>query len=351
MTRNYSRAVWFWLGVFIFFVTFVYLLRSILLPFVAGIIIGYLFDPLADRLEKLKLNRSAATSIVLLGVVLIIIPAFLAVAHIADSQIRAFIAAAPKYIASVNHKLSPLISSLQESFPSLSKEGVMQYLQDNISNGFKIFVRILQKLLTGGYALFNIVSLLLITPVVAFYMLRDWDKFITHTDDLLPKSHKKEIRTQAKAIDRILSAFIRGQVAVCLTLGTFYAVGLSLIGLDLGLMVGMIAGVISFIPYVGSITGFALSMMIAFAQFDSIYPIIAVIGVFVCGQILEGYFLTPKLVGDSVGLHPVWVMFALLSGGALLGFLGLMIAVPLAAVIGVLMRYFIDKYKHSAIYK
>ena len=182
-------------------------------------------------------------------------------------------------------------------------------------------------------------------------MLRDWNKFINKVDDLLPQKSKKSIETQAKEIDKILAGFIRGQLSVCVLLGSFYAAGLYFVGLDLGVLVGFIAGIISFIPYVGTITGFVLSMGIAFAQFDDAYNILQVVAVFGVGQFLEGNFLTPKLVGESVGLHPVWVMFALLAGGVLLGFLGLMIAVPLAAVIGVLVRHAIINYKDSDLYK
>jgi predicted PurR-regulated permease PerM len=182
-------------------------------------------------------------------------------------------------------------------------------------------------------------------------MLRDWNAFTKKVDSLLPKAYKKEIRTQAKEIDKIISSFIRGQLSVCVLLGTFYGIGLSFVGLELGLLVGFIAGIISFIPYVGSIVGFITAMAIAFAQFSDWMPIAQVVGVFAVGQFLEGNFLTPKLVGDSIGLHPVWVMFALLAGGVLLGFLGLMIAVPMAAVIGVLTRFAISKYKQSSLYK
>ena len=205
--------------------------------------------------------------------------------------------------------------------------------------------------ITGGFALVNILSLLLITPIVAFYMLRDWDKFIAQVDSLLPKKSKKSIEKQAKEIDNILSSFIRGQFSVCVLLGSFYAIGLYIVGLDLGVLVGFLAGIISFIPYVGSITGFLISILIAFAQFDSLMPILQVVGVFAVGQFIEGNFLTPNLVGDSVGLHPVWIMFALLTGGVLLGFLGLMIAVPVAAIIGVLTRHAIENYKESSLYK
>ena len=351
MTRTENKNWIFWLVLFCFFALSVYVLRSVLLPFVVGIIIGYLLDPLATRFQKLKLGRTAATCLVLLLVAIILIPALIALAGMIDEQLADFIAAVPRYMASLTKKLEPIIVNLQDNIPGLSREKIHEYLQGNISNGLKLLGTVLRKLITSGYALFNILSLLLITPVVAFYMLRDWDSFVKKVDGLLPKAYKKEIETQARAIDKIISSFIRGQLSVCILLGSFYAIGLTLIGLDLGMLVGFIAGVISFIPYVGSIVGFVTAMAIAFAQFDSWMPIAQVIGVFAVGQFLEGNFLTPKLVGDSIGLHPVWVMFALLAGGVLLGFLGLMIAVPLAAVIGVLVRFAIGKYKKSSLYR
>jgi len=341
----------FWLVIFTVLILLTYLLRSILLPFALGGLVGYLFNPLVDKFTKLKINRTASSCLVMLLIIIIALPTFFALCYFAEAQIKTFATSAPHYISSLTAKISPLITTLQENFPSLSKETLMEYLQNNLSQTTKFIGKILQKIISGSFAFFNIISLLLITPIVAFYMLRDWPSFIHHMDDLTPKSARKDVREQAKAIDRIISSFIRGQISVCLILGAFYAVGLSIIGLDLGLLVGLIAGIISFIPYVGSITGFVLSIALAFAQFDSITPIIAVVAVFAVGQFLEGNFLTPKLVGDSIGLHPLWVMFALLAGGVLLGFLGLMIAVPLAAVIGVLTRYAITKYKKSSIYK
>ena len=181
-------------------------------------------------------------------------------------------------------------------------------------------------------------------------MAKDANDYDQKERSLLPRKSKKSIEQQAREIDRTLAGFIRGQLSVCVILGSFYAVGLHLAGLDLGLLVGFLAGIISFIPYVGTISGFIISMALAFAQFDSLMPIISVAAVFMVGQFLEGNFLTPKLVGDNVGLHPVWVMFALLAGGVLLGFLGLMIAVPVAAIIGVLIRHAIMNYKKSSLY-
>lgn len=351
MSKTDNKNWIFWLTILAIFCFLVYVLRSVLLPFVVGIIIGYLLDPLASRFEKLKMSRTSATCLVLFLVAIILVPAIFAIAGVIDEQLADFINAVPSYMSSLSKKIEPIIANLQDNFPALSRDKIREYLQGNMTNGLKLLGSVLRKLITSSYALFNIISLLLITPIVAFYMLRDWNDFIKKVDTLLPKAHKKEIRTQAKAIDNIISSFIRGQLSVCVLLGSFYAIGLTFVGLDLGMLVGFIAGIISFIPYVGSIVGFITAMGIAFAQFDTWLPIAQVVGVFAVGQFLEGNFLTPKLVGDSIGLHPVWVMFALLAGGVMLGFLGLMMAVPLAAVIGVLVRFGISKYKQSSLYK
>ena len=330
----------FWLALFAFFCAFVYILRSVLLPFVAGIIIGYLLDPLVDKFTRLKIGRTWSTVLVLVLVVLIIVPAFVLLVNVIDSQLSVFISVIPNYVSSLLKKAEPLLIA----------DKIRSYMHDNMANNLKILGKILRSVISGGMAIVNLISLLLITPVVAFYMLRDWDKFIAKVRSLLPRKSKKSIEQQAREIDRTLAGFIRGQLSVCVILGSFYAVGLHLAGLDLGLLVGFLAGIISFIPYVGTISGFIISMALAFAQFDSLMPIISVAAVFMVGQFLEGNFLTPKLVGDNVGLHPVWVMFALLAGGVLLGFLGLMIAVPVAAIIGVLIRHAIMNYKKSSLY-
>ena len=340
----------FWLALVAFFCAFVYILRSVLLPFVAGIIIGYLLDPLGDKFTRLKIGRTWSTVLVLVLVVLIIVPAFVLLVNVIDSQLSVFISVIPNYVSSLLKKAEPLLIDLKDMFPALDADKIRSYMHDNMANNLKILGKILRSVISGGMAIVNLISLLLITPVVAFYMLRDWDKFIAKVRSLLPRKSKKSIEQQAREIDRTLAGFIRGQLSVCVILGSFYAVGLHLAGLDLGLLVGFLAGIISFIPYVGTISGFIISMALAFAQFDSLMPIISVAAVFMVGQFLEGNFLTPKLVGDNVGLHPVWVMFALLAGGVLLGFLGLMIAVPVAAIIGVLIRHAIMNYKKSSLY-
>ncbi|MGN0914068.1 MAG: AI-2E family transporter [Alphaproteobacteria bacterium] len=348
--KKANRNWVFWLTLFVLFCASVYILRSVLLPFVAGIIIGYLLDPLTSKFTKLGLNRTLATFLVLFLVIITLVPALIILFGVIDEQLGRFIAVVPQYIGSLIQKIEPLIIELQDRFPNLEPDKIKDYLRNNATNGLKLVGSVFRSVITGGFAFFNLLSLLLITPVVTFYMLRDWDKFIAKVDSLLPRSSKASIRQQAREIDRTLSGFIRGQFSVCVLLGTYYSLGLYFVGLELGVLVGFIAGLISFIPYVGSIVGFVVSLGIAFAQFDSLMPIIQVVIVFITGQFLEGNFLTPKLVGENVGLHPVWVMFALLAGGVLLGFLGLMIAVPVAAIIGVLIRHAIENYKKSSLY-
>lgn len=346
--KNTNFAVW--LLVLAVFCALFCALRSILLPFVAGIVLGYLFDPLALRFEKMGISRTWATILVFLIVILIMTPLLVLLIGVMNNQLSILISSVPAYAASLSKKAAPLLEYLQTYFPDLDAEGIKKTLSENTAHTLKLGGKLLQSVFENSMAIVNVLSLLLIAPIVAFYMLRDWNVLAQKTKDLLPRKHKKEIEKILKKIDAALSGFIRGQLSVCIILGVYYALSLKLVGLDLGLLVGFIAGLISFIPYVGSITGFVLSMILAFSEFNDTAHIAAVIVVFLLGQFIEGNFLTPKLVGDKVGLHPVWVMFALLAGGALMGFLGLMIAVPVAAVIGILLREGIQKYKKSNLY-
>jgi len=340
----------FWLVLFTLFCCFVYILRSVLLPFVAGIIIGYLLDPLATRFQKLGMNRTWATVAVMVIVILIIVPTAVLLINLIDEQLSIFIKVVPDYVTGFLKKVEPFLADLESRFPGMDVKRLQGNMRSGLSNNLEIFGKITRSLINSGMAIINLISLLLITPVVAFYMLRDWNTFVAKVRSLLPRRSKHSIEIQAREIDRTLSGFIRGQVSVCFILGSFYGICLHLAGLDLGLMVGFLSGLISFIPYVGSISGFVISILLALAQFDSLLPVVNVVVIFLVGQFMEGNFLTPKLVGENVGLHPVWVMFALLAGGVLLGFLGLMIAVPVAAVIGVLIRHAIINYKKSNLY-
>ena len=339
-----------WFIVFFVFFYLLYVLRSVLMPFVAGILLAYLLDPMVDKLEKLKLSRLQATLTVCFLTILIILPALCLLLGMIENQISLLIQTTPKYLSLIMEKVHPTLSTLNERFPELKSANLEELIKNNIGNSMKFVGKVLKALISNGFALINLISLLLIMPIVTFYMLRDWDNFVKKFEDLLPKKSRKNIMATFKDIDKIIAGFIRGQLSVCLILGIFYSIGLKLVGLELGLLVGFIAGIISFIPYVGSITGFVIGCILAFAQYGDFAHVFYVIAVFMIGQFIEGNFLTPKLVGESVGLHPVWVMFALLAGGVLLGFLGLMLAVPLAAIIGVLVRQTIKRYKLSSLY-
>lgn len=328
-----------------------YVLRSVLLPFVVGILVAYFLDPLVNKLTKCsKMSRSWVAVFLLLLFLLILLPLLVLAGSMAFSQISEFAENLPNYMQTFKEKLFEFFVAVQNYFPALSWEKADEFWRGNAGESLKPFIKIVQKIISNGFAFINVISLLLISPIVAFYMLRDWHDFTRKIYDLVPKKHKKTVTDGIKQIDRIISGYLRGQFMVCVALGTFYSCGLWAVNLNLGILIGFLAGLISFIPYVGSISGFLMAMILVITQYGTWPKIAEVILVFVVGQFIEGNFLTPKLVGENIGLHPVWVMFALLSGGVLLGILGMIIAVPVAACIGVFLRFLIDNYKKSALY-
>jgi predicted PurR-regulated permease PerM len=246
---------------------------------------------------------------------------------------------------------SDVITHLQQK---LGPEYVDQRLRDLVSSQagamLSFLAAALSRIVGGGFALFSVLSLVVVTPIVAFYLLRDWPRIVARVDSWLPRRYAAVLREQAREVDRILSAWLRGQALCCLTLALFYAAALTLVGLDLGLIVGLMAGILSFIPYVGTITGGVSSIGLAFAQFPNWHGVALVAGVFVLGQLLEGYVIYPRFLGDRVELHAVWVIFALFAGGAAFGFVGVLLAVPVTAAIGVLCRYWLRRYLSSPLY-
>lgn len=327
-----------------------YVLRSVLLPFVVGIVLAYFLDPLVNRLTNSgKISRTAGTCIVLVLFLLILLPILFLLGTAAVSQVSDFLVHLPEYIENFGAKIKIWVAQLQAYLPLPAFDNKEDMLR-NFGESAKPLAKIAQKIISNGFALVNVISLLLISPIVAFYMLRDWHGFTGKIFDLVPKKHKKNVKDAVKAVDRIISGYLRGQALVCVILGTFYSVGLWLVDLHLGILVGFIAGLISFIPYVGSISGFLMAIVLVVTQYGTLPKILEVVAVFLIGQFIEGNFLTPKLVGENIGLHPVWVMFALLAGGVLLGLLGMIIAVPVAAIIGVWLSYMIKHYKKSPIY-
>ena len=345
-----QRQVVFWLAALVVFILLLWLLSPILLPFIAGLAIAYLLTPLTDRLERMGLHRVAAALIIITLVVLAIILAILLVAPILGGQLSSFIDNIPGYVA----KLRSLVT--ESSNPWVQKivgSGIAsdKAIGDLVTQGAGYLTTLLKSLWSGGSALISLFSLIVVTPVVAFYLIYDWHKMIGAADSWIPVHQRDTVRELARQTDAAIAGFVRGQSAVCLILGTFYAVGLSFAGLNFALLIGLISGLITFIPYVGSMTGLILALAVAVAQFWPQYtPILIVLGIFLLGQFLEGNVLSPKLVGDSVGLHPVWLMFALLAFGYLFGFVGLLVAVPLAATIGVLCRFALRRYLESSLY-
>ena len=348
MTLATQAKIW---GVaLVVFVALLVLLKGILLPFVAGMAIAYLLDPVCDRLEAMGTSRTLATSIVTAIFAVVVILLLLLIVPLAIQQTVEFLSTLPDFIARTHDRLMPFLMRLQQQFDLPDAVELNEIARTRLGSALTWLVDLLQGVVGQGLALANLLSLIFITPVVTFYLLRDWDRLIARVDDLLPRDHATVIRAQASLANQSLAGFARGQSMVCLILGLFYAVALTIVGLPFGAVVGLVAGLLTFIPYVGCLTGFVVSMAIAVGQFDNWWSIALVAIIFVVGQVLEGNFLTPKLVGDRVGLHPVWIIFALLAGGALFGFVGLLLAVPVAALIGVLVRFSIAQYRASKLY-
>ncbi len=346
----FQRQLMFWLGALVVVVLALWLLSEILLPFVAGLAIAYLLTPLTDRLERLGVNRLAAALLIITLVVLFLVYLILLVAPILGGQLSSFIESVPGNVTKLQALLSdpsrPWIQKLLGAGFSADKS-----IGDLVTQGVGWLTAFIRSLWSGGRALVSVFSLVVVTPVVAFYLIYDWHRMIRTVDGWVPRQHRETVRGLAREVDAAISGFVRGQTAVCLILGSFYAAALTLSGLNFGLLIGLISGLITFVPYVGSMTGLVLSLGVAVAQFWPNYAsILIVLGIFLVGQFFEGNVLSPKLVGESVGLHPVWVIFALLAFGYLFGFVGLLVAVPLAATIGVLCRFALRRYLQSSFY-
>ncbi|MGJ8621532.1 MAG: AI-2E family transporter [Yoonia sp.] len=343
------------------FLLALWFLGDVILPFVLGGAIAYCLDPVADRLQRAGLSRMASVAVITLITVLVFVLLILLVIPTLVQQTSSLINTAPELF-------DRLRNGLTERFPQLMDRESVAY-QQLLTIGEMIQSKggeLVNGILTSALGLINMLVLLVVVPVVAVYMLLDWDNMTAKIDELLPRDHADTVRMLARDIDATLASFIRGQGLVCLILGTYYAVALMLAGLNFGLIVGFIAGLITFIPYVGALVGGVLAIGLALFQFWGAVEVvdgdaisyatnwlrIAIVGgIFVLGQFLEGNILTPKLVGGSVGLHPVWLLFALSVFGSLFGFVGMLVAVPIAAMIGVLARWGVGQYKHSLLYR
>ncbi len=348
MTARNQALVW--IGVLAALAAALTLTGGILLPFVAGMAVAYFLDPFADRLEAWGTSRTVATIIITLIFFALLILALVLLVPLLQGQVLSFVEKLPQLVNSFLASIAPL----QERVEGLISSDRLEQLRDAAQSSAGTLIAwaggLLARIWQGGVAFFNLLSLVVITPIVSFYLLRDWDRIVERVDGWLPRRHAPAIREILADIDTTVAGFVRRQGTVCLFLAVFYGVGLTIVGLDFGLTIGLATGLISFVPYFGMLVGMGVAFGVAFAQFTEVLPFVFVFAVFMAGQAVESMFLTPKLVGDRVGLHPVWVIFALLAGGAIFGFTGVLLAVPAAATIGVLIRFFLRRYLESPLY-
>lgn len=345
-----NRQTWLWIGFSIVSVGILYLLQGILMPFLTGLLVAYAMSPAVRRFEKWGLSRTLGTSLMILSFFLLIgLLLFIAIPFI-QTELLHFASRVPQYGERIMTGLKPFLDEAALYIEPTDIERLRNlgstYLVDVITWGLKLLAGIL----TGSLALANLISLIVITPVVAFYFLRDWDKIIQKIDDWLPRPYEPTLKRLFIEINVSIGGFAKGQALVCLSVALYYSIGLTLANLDFSVVVGMIIGVLAFIPYVGAIMGLLLSTGIALAQFTEWSSVGIVMGIFAIGQTLEGYLLIPYFVGDRIKIHPVWVIFALLAGGVLYGFVGILFALPAAAAIAVLVRYGLEVYLKSPYY-
>jgi predicted PurR-regulated permease PerM len=349
---TFQRQVIFWVVAFLALILVLWLLSPILLPFIAGLVLAYFLDPVADALERLGLPRVAATTVILLFSILLLVLIGLLVVPILGDQIVKFAGDLPSLMQSLLARFNDVAPQWMKDAITKSGTDIQGSISDITGEAAGWTATLLASVWSGGMALVNILSLMVVTPIVAFYLLADWDRLVAKMDSWLPRDHAEAIRAIFSDIDSAMAGFIRGQGTVCLLLGLFYALALSIAGLKFGLIIGLGAGLLSFIPYVGALVGGVVAIGVGLVQFWPDFASIAiVIGIFAAGQFIEGNFLSPKLVGSSIGLHPVWLMFALFAFGYVFGFVGLLLAVPLAAAAGVLVRFALNKYLASNLYR
>ena len=327
------------------------LFASVLLPFVAATCIAYFLDPLATRLSRAGVPRAAAAFLLMLALIAAVLLFALLLYPLVLAQFGILLSRLPNYVQMVRDWAQDVMTHLQERLgPNFVDANLRDLVASQAGAMLSFLTSALSRLIGGGLALFNVLTLVVVTPIVAFYLLRDWPRIIARLDGWVPRRYAAVVRAQAREVDRILSAWLRGQAICSVALALFYSAGLTLVGLDLGLIVGLTAGLLSFIPYVGTITGAVTSLALAAAQFPTWHGIAEVGAVFVLGNLLEGYVIYPRFLGDRVELHAVWVIFALFAGGAAFGFVGVLLAVPVAATIGVIARYWLRRYLRSPLY-
>jgi len=344
-----ERQVIFWLTAALALVLAIALLRDILLPFVAGIAIAYFLSPVADRLTSLGVNRVLASLVIVGAVALLVAVALVLLVPVVIAQAQQFAVALPGEIERLKSVLE-LWARERLGASYVGFEAELQRASKGLAENWAGLAGwAASSIWTGSLAIFNFLALMLVTPLVVFYLLVDWHPMLAKVDGWLPRDHATSIRALASEMNEAIAAFVRGQGTVCIVLGAFYAIGLSLLGLNYGLLIGLATGLMAFVPWA---LGLLTAMSVAIVQFwpDMLGPLL-VAGVFLTGQALDAGFLSPQIVGSKIGLHPVWLIFSLFVFSYLLGFVGALIAVPLAAAMGVLIRFALSVYLESPVYQ
>ncbi|MFC5435919.1 AI-2E family transporter [Rhodanobacter umsongensis] len=350
MTSDTSRR-WQLFAITAVIVYLLWLLAPVLMPFAVAAMLAYLGDPLADRLERLGLNRAWAATIVFVVLLVAVCGVLLLLIPLIARQVENLIENLPRYGDWAQNVAWPWLQARLHLDPhTFDSDRLLTGIKEHIGSIGGVATAVLGRVSRSGLGIAMWLTNLVLIPVVAFYLLRDWDRLVATIDRTLPRSIQPTIAHLAHESDKILGAFVRGQLLVMLALGVFYGAGLELAGLSVGLLIGLVAGLLSFVPYLGFIIGFVAAIIAALVQYGDWAHVLVVCGVFVIGQLLEGYVLVPKLVGDKIGLHPVAVIFAVLAGGYLFGFLGVLLALPAASVIMVLLRYLLERYRMSELY-
>lgn len=350
MNQDTSRR-WQLFAITAVIVYLIWLLAPVLMPFAVAAMLAYLGDPLADRLERLGLNRNWAATIVFAVLLVVVVGVLLLLIPLIARQVENLIENLPRYGEWAQNVAWPWLQARLHLDPhTFDSDRLLAAIKAHIGSIGDVATTVLGKVSRSGLGVVMWMTNLVLIPVVAFYLLRDWDRLVATVDRMLPRSIQPTIAHLARESDKILGAFVRGQLLVMLALGVFYGAGLGLVGLSVGLLIGLVAGLLSFVPYLGFIIGFVAAIVAALVQYGDWTHVLLVCGVFMVGQLLEGYVLVPKLVGDKIGLHPVAVIFAVLAGGYLFGFLGVLLALPAASVIMVLLRYLLERYRLSELY-
>jgi predicted PurR-regulated permease PerM len=345
----------FWFAALICAIAALFLFHDILLPFGFGLVLAFMLDPLVDRVQLLGLSRGISTLAIFCGLILMFVLILLLLIPLLADQLAEFIKSLPAILKALQDYAAELATKLRGALgPQLAAklQGMQSPLDPFFRDAAVVSATFIGSVWAGGQAILNTISFFVVAPLVTAYMLNDWDRMVAHIDKYLPRRDVSQIRTMAREMNDILASYLRGQALICLLLGVIYSAGLTAMGLNFSLLIGLAAGFIAFIPYVGNIFGLGTALLVAFAQFGPEFaPLAGVCAVFSVGQFVDGYILQPRVMGPAIGLHPVWVIFALYAFGSLFGFVGVLLAVPMAACIGVLLSHVLHFYKNTQLYK